>query len=54
MTVPALVLSLGGLKVTSVAAGLHHTIVCTDAGEILLMYDDLLACIAAERISCAV
>ena len=30
---PTLVQSLGGLKVTCVAAGLHHAIVCTDAGE---------------------
>ena len=34
---PTLVQSLGGLKVTCVAAGLHHAIVCTDAGEALHM-----------------
>ena len=33
--VPTLVLALGGLQVTCVAAGLHHTIVCTDAGKSL-------------------
>lgn len=29
---PTLVMALGGLRVTCVAAGLHHTVVCTDAG----------------------
>lgn len=33
---PSLVASLDGLRVTSVAAGLSHTIVCTDAGEHIL------------------
>ena len=31
---PTPVPSLGGLRVTCVAAGLHHTIVCTDAGAL--------------------
>ena len=34
---PTLVQPLGGLRVTCMAAGLHHAIVCTDAGEPLHM-----------------
>ena len=47
--VPTLVLALGGLKVTCVAAGLHHTIVSTDAGE---RCTPLLPCCRKGRIHC--